>query len=77
MQARFQIQVGSRAGIIADALQPEMEVTERTHVKILAEGDGLVIDILAEDVVALRAAINSYLRWTKLAIDSEDAIGAE
>ena len=74
MRAEVRICVDDKAKLLADALRPEMEVTERTRVEILADGNDLVIIIQAEDVVSLRAAMNSYLRWTKLAIDSQEAI---
>ena len=74
MRAEVRINVEDKATLLADALRPEMEVTDRSSVEILADGDELVIIIQAEDVVFLRAATNSYLRWTKLAIDSQNAI---
>ncbi|GEM_PF-875903 len=37
-------------------------------------GDGLEITIYAEDTHALRAAVNSYLRWLDLAIKVEEVI---
>ena len=74
MLAEVRICVDEKAKLLADALRPEMEVTERTSVEILADGNDLVIIIQAEDVVSLRAATNSYLRWTKLAIDSLTAM---
>ena len=74
MLAEVRICVDEKAKLLADALRPEMEVTERTSVEILADGNDLVIIIQAEDVVSLRAAMNSYLRWTKLAIDSLTAM---
>ncbi len=73
-KAEVRIRAEGKAKLLADALRPEMEVTERTSVEILADGDDLVITIQAEDVVSLRAATNSYLRWTKLAIDSLTAM---
>ena len=77
MRAEVRISTDGEAKLLADALRPEMEVTERTQVEILADGNDLVIIIQAEDLVSLRAATNSYLRWTKLAIDSQEAIGSE
>ena len=74
MRAEVRIYAEDKAKLLADALRPEMEVTERSSVEILADGDDLVIIIQAEDVVSLRAATNSYLRWTKLAIDSLTAM---
>ena len=45
----------------------------RTKVKIEC-GNSLKIKIIAEDVHALRAAMNSYLRWLQLAINVEEVI---
>ena len=77
MQAELRIGAGLEAELLAKSLEPEIEhEVSRTRVEILPEGDELVIKIEAEDLVALRAAINSYLRWTKLAIDTQNVIGA-
>jgi tRNA threonylcarbamoyladenosine modification (KEOPS) complex Pcc1 subunit len=35
----------------------------------------VIISIEASDVVALRAAINSYLRWVGAILDVVDAVG--
>ncbi len=45
----------------------------RTKVEISGE-EYLEIRILAEDLHALRAALNSYMRWLKLAIEVEEVI---
>ncbi len=45
----------------------------RTRVRVGGE-DSLTIKILAEDPHALRAALNSYLRWFQLALDVEEVI---
>ena len=45
----------------------------RTKVKIEG-GESLKITIKADDVHALRAALNSYLRWLQLAVDVEEVI---
>ena len=78
MRAEVRIQANGKAKLLADALHPEMDnEVSRTLVEILADEDDLVINIQADDVVALRAALNSFLRWTKLAIDSENSLGVE
>ena len=75
MRADVRIKVDKNAELLANALRPEMEhEVSRTGVDIRSEGNELIIKITAEDVVALRAALNSYLRWTKLAIDSLTAM---
>jgi tRNA threonylcarbamoyladenosine modification (KEOPS) complex Pcc1 subunit len=47
------------------ALQPEVNspVTHRTNVVLQTHNCFLVLNITADDTVALRAIINTYLRW--------------
>jgi tRNA threonylcarbamoyladenosine modification (KEOPS) complex Pcc1 subunit len=52
-------------GVVLDALGPEVRVrvTPRSRVS-LAERDGAILLVVrAKDTVALRASVNSYLRW--------------
>ena len=75
MKACVRIQLDEGAGLLSRALRPEVEGEMSRSSMTVEEQDGdLVIRLEAEDLVALRAALNSYLRWTKLAIDSKDAI---
>jgi KEOPS complex subunit Pcc1 len=57
--------------IIIDALRPELEssISDRSSVVIEASKKGLVIKVVAEDMVALRAAVNSYLYWIQGIMD--------
>lgn len=50
------------------ALLPETGDSGRTGVKMALSSRGLLISISAADAVALRAAINSYLRWSDEAL---------
>lgn len=76
MRAEVRIQAQGGAGILAKALEPESrDEMSRTEMEIAEEQGELVIRIMADDIVSLRAALNSYLRWTKLALDTKDAIG--
>ncbi|MBS7609718.1 hypothetical protein KEJ36_03200 [Candidatus Bathyarchaeota archaeon] len=47
------------------ALMPETlrAVSSRSNVKIFLEGRSLILEFSARDSTALRAAMNSYLRW--------------
>jgi tRNA threonylcarbamoyladenosine modification (KEOPS) complex Pcc1 subunit len=47
------------------ALTPEVnrQIGVRSKVTIKPEGQFLVLDVEAEDTVALRSALNAYLRW--------------
>jgi tRNA threonylcarbamoyladenosine modification (KEOPS) complex Pcc1 subunit len=62
---RATIEIDSEAAhLLKEALSPEAQrAIPRTKVKVLEKGGLLTIDIEAQDVNALRAAVNSYLRW--------------
>ena len=62
---RATIEIDSDAvHLLKEALSPETQRTiPRTKVKVREKGGLLTIDIEAQDVNALRAAVNSYLRW--------------
>ncbi|HHL41395.1 MAG TPA: hypothetical protein ENJ36_01905 [Candidatus Bathyarchaeota archaeon] len=49
------------------ALQPESESpsSERSKTSISIEDENLIITTYASDTTALRASINSYLRWVE------------
>lgn len=53
------------AEAIHKALKPETRhsMGPRSKVTILLTGRTLRIDVFAKDIPALRAAVNSYLRW--------------
>lgn len=52
-------------GVIETALGPETDTpsSDRSETQILVEDNFLVIKTQATDTTALRASINSYLRW--------------
>ena len=59
---------GEGAEIIRRALEPEAgRDLPRAAVGISGSGSRLVLSIDAEDTAALRAAVNSYLRWADVA----------
>jgi len=57
--------------IIIKALKPELEsgISDRSKVIIKTSEEGLIIDVSAADITALRAAVNSYLYWIQGIID--------
>jgi len=59
--------------VVLEALKPETRIppTRRSKVQITSEGNSLTLSFEATDTSALRAAINSYLRFTSLAINVE------
>ncbi|MCK4266456.1 MAG: hypothetical protein KAX31_04185 [Thermoplasmata archaeon] len=59
--------------LLRDALSPETERTiPRTTIAIENRGDVLNIEIVATDINALRAAINSYLRWVSVGLKAAE-----
>jgi KEOPS complex subunit Pcc1 len=59
---------GDEVPEIRGALAPEGgQDIPRAHVDLTGEGKELTITIEAEDTSALRAALNSYLRWATVA----------
>lgn len=54
---------------LVSTLAPEAaRALPRTKVFVTAVGDEFRIDIEAKDTSALRAALNSYIRWTSTAM---------
>ena len=59
---------GDGAAIVRRALEPETgRDVPRASVAISGSGSRMVLTIEAEDTAALRAAVNSYLRWADVA----------
>jgi tRNA threonylcarbamoyladenosine modification (KEOPS) complex Pcc1 subunit len=54
-----------RLEIVFKALKPEVDkpVTMRSRAKLEKEDNFLILKVEAGDTVALRAALNAYLRW--------------
>lgn len=59
------------------ALAPEMgEINPRTEARVtLEEGDLLVVSVTAEDIPALRAALNMWLRLVSVAAEMLETTG--
>jgi tRNA threonylcarbamoyladenosine modification (KEOPS) complex Pcc1 subunit len=57
--------------VLERSLKPETETRSsfRSNVTIESREGGILIRIVAEDSVALRAAVNSYLRWAQGVIE--------
>ncbi|MCW4006347.1 MAG: KEOPS complex subunit Pcc1 [Candidatus Bathyarchaeota archaeon] len=58
-----------RLNALIVALKPELDhqLTNRSTVNLTREGDTLILNVQATDTTALRAALNSYLRWVNSA----------
>jgi tRNA threonylcarbamoyladenosine modification (KEOPS) complex Pcc1 subunit len=61
---------------LLDALAPEAEKPVGTRAKAVLEREGnfLVLKVEARDAVALRAALNAYLRWIGSAVNVLEAV---
>lgn len=59
------------AQIVKDSLKPEelLPKATRAEVEISSRKNILSLDINARDTAALRAAVNSFLRWAAVARD--------
>jgi KEOPS complex subunit Pcc1 len=62
---RLPFQSEKQLAALVDALTPELNRQIGTRSKTILAKDGLalVLNVEAEDTVALRAALNAYLRW--------------
>ncbi len=60
---------GRDCDLVYQALMADMQSTERAKVKMTLK-HGLKIEVLAEDVSALRAVLNTVLRQIKLIEDT-------
>ena len=57
--------------MVLNALRPEVRnpATRRAGTVLEREGDSLVLNVEADDTVALRASLNAYLRWMNSILD--------
>lgn len=68
---------GEGAETVYGSVSPEAgREIPRTRVRAALDGDRMTLDIEARDLAALRAALNSYLRWIKIAEDMNRMAGA-
>lgn len=66
----------SEAEILRAAIAPEAKdmPSRRAVVKLKVDEDGLTVEIDARDLVALRAALNSFLRFIDAALNAVRAV---
>ena len=67
---RMRLSSEKQLNTLIDALAPETEkpVGTRANAVLERESDFLVLKVDAKDSVALRAALNAYLRWIGSAV---------
>ncbi len=78
-KAVFSFELGKNRNLaVMAALKPESSrELPRAQARVWTEKETLRLEIRAEDAVSLRAAVNSYLRWVKVAADASVAGKAE
>jgi tRNA threonylcarbamoyladenosine modification (KEOPS) complex Pcc1 subunit len=64
---------------VVSALEPEVQrqIGVRSKTTVSKDALMLILTVEAEDTVALRAALNSYLRWINAEINVIDAVDKE
>lgn len=69
---KIKFETVKKAATAFESLKPETETlpTSRAHVEVKRRGRNLTLIFEATDTTALRAAINSYLRWVMLIKDA-------
>ena len=62
--------------VLQGALQPEAEKpsSDRSAIEISGEACALRMRLSASDVSAMRAALNSYLRWAEAVISAVETV---
>jgi len=73
---RLPFQSERQLSALLAALTPEVQrqVGVRSKATLVAEGLELVLLVEADDTVALRAALNAYLRWINSSFNVLDAL---
>ncbi|NYT00243.1 MAG: hypothetical protein GKB99_00750 [Methanocellales archaeon] len=67
----FEIELGEHSGIIYNSLIPELRniPSQKSNIYLALDGGTVKIRAEAEDIVSLRAALNTWLRFIKIAYD--------
>lgn len=71
MYSEFEIELKEHADVIYNSLLPEIRNTssQRSNISLALEGDTIKLRAEAEDIVSLRALLNTWLRFIKVAYD--------
>jgi KEOPS complex subunit Pcc1 len=69
---------GAHVPVMYGALKPEVEDMGRSRVELSLEGDDtLVLAVSADDISALRAALNTWLRLTNVTKEMQEIVEYE
>lgn len=65
--ADFEFEAGKSARIIYEALLPELEEDyQRTKTALKLDDGKLILNVEANDIISMRAALNGWLRLIKI-----------
>ena len=68
MHASLDLRTGPETAAVAAALRPEVEAgVPKVALEMSCAGERLRLELEAEDLVSLRAALNSFLGWAACA----------
>jgi KEOPS complex subunit Pcc1 len=75
---RLEISSDRQMKTVLKSLEPEVRdpSSRRSHTSLTKDGVFLVLSIEAKDIVALRATLNSYLRWIDSVLNVFDVLEA-
>ncbi|MGY5860548.1 MAG: KEOPS complex subunit Pcc1 [Candidatus Thorarchaeota archaeon] len=64
------------ANILYSALLPETESipSDRATTRVSVRGSSLIVEIVANDLTAMRAALNSFVAWISACMQTIDSI---
>ena len=73
--AEFEFDLGNTSKIIYESLLPELgEDYQRTISTLELRNDVLILDVEANDIVSMRAALNGWLRLIKISCEMNSII---
>jgi KEOPS complex subunit Pcc1 len=68
--AEFEFDLGSNSRIIYESLLPELgEEYQRTRSALRLDNDMLFLNVEADDIISMRAALNGWLRLIKISCE--------
>lgn len=76
-KATVKIKIASNQQLISllEALKPEIKKSgNRSKVEIDREGSKIILRVESKDTIALRATLNTYLRWINSSIDTLEVL---
>ena len=68
--AEFEFNLGGSAGVIYESLLPELgEDYQRTKTALILKDELIILNVEADDIVSMRAALNGWLRLVRISCE--------